>query len=217
MSGRKTAGLCLISLAVLSLLAAPAAASLLDTGTPFDDGNKVWRGTSVFPATPDPVLGGSVDWVVYAPGQFPFAPSTGYTPAPNEYTYVYQLHSTGSAPITNYSVGIDNYADNLGKFVDSGHGVTGYQPNEPMTLSLPPDGAASWDFNGVGQNESSCGLVYSSPHTPLEYNAIVINHGEYRIFAVPSPSANPIPEPATTWALLSGLGMVSAWWWIRRR
>jgi hypothetical protein len=214
MSRRKTAGLCLISLALLSLLTAPAAASLLDTGTPLNYASTTWRGTSVFPSVADPILGGSVDWVVYGPGQFPFS---GYTPTAGEYTYVYQLHSTGSAPITNYSIPIDNYADNIGAFVDTGHGVTGNQPLDPMTLNLPPAGDASWDFNAVGQNQSSCGLVFSSPHLPMEDSGVVINHGEYRTFLAPSPSANPIPEPATIWALLSGLGVVAVWWWGRRR
>lgn len=214
MSGRITAGLCLISLALLSLWATPATASLLSTGVPFDDGVTVWRGTTYSYPTPDPVLGCYVDWAVYAPGHFPFS---GYTPTANEYTYVYQFHSTGSAPISNFSVPIDNYADNIGKFVDIGNGVTGYEPLDPMTLYLPPDGAASWDFNGVGQSQSSCGLVFSSPHMPLEASGVIINHGENRTVApVPSPSANPVPEPAMMWALLSGLGIVAARWLMRR-
>jgi hypothetical protein len=215
MSGRITAGLCLVSLALLGLWAVPATASLLDTGTAFNDGVTTWRGTSVFPATPDPILSGSIDWVVYAPGQFPFS---GYAPTANEYTYVYQLHSTGSAPITNFSVPLENYADNIGTFIDTGHGMTGIDTvTDGANLFLPPGGFASWDFNGVGQDQSSCGLVFSSPRMPFELVGVVINHGENRSFTIPSPSAHPVPEPAMIWGLLSGLAMLAATWLRRRR
>jgi hypothetical protein len=199
---------------IVGLWALPAPADLLTTGTPYYDGVTTWKGTSNFPAIPDPVLGGYVDWVVYAPGQFPF---TGYTPTAGEFTYVYQMHSTGTAAVSNYSVGLDNPADNIGDFVDLGHSVTGDPALIPMNIYGPfPGGSASWDFNGINQGGHSCGLVFSSPYKPLENFAVIINHGQYQVAqSVPSPS-NTTPEPATIWLLGGGLGLILANW-LRRR
>jgi hypothetical protein len=215
MFGRKKIVVGLVLFAVVGLCALPAPADLLTTGTPYFDGVTTWRGTSNFPATPDPILGGYVEWDVYGPGQFPFA---GYTPTSGEYTYVYQLFNTGSAAITNYSVALDNAADNIGAFVDGGNGVTGDQPIPlGMNIYAPPNGGASWDFTGIAQLGHSCGLVFSSPYAPLSKIGIIINHGEYRIGDnIPSPSSA-TPEPATLGLLGSALGLMATGWWLRRR
>jgi hypothetical protein len=197
--------------AIVSLVAASASAGLLNTGTPYFDGAETWSGTT---SVVDPVVGGSIDWTVYGPGQFPFS---GFAPTPGDFTYVYQFHNTGAAAISLYSVAIENSIDDIGTFVDTGNGVTGDQPYDAIT-DAPPGGDAYWEFNGIVQGDSSCGLIYSSPYAPLDYYSIFINHGEYRIAEpVPSPSANVIPEPATLWLLASGMVAMMAACWFRRR
>ena len=96
---REKALRCLVLVAIVGLWALPASASLLDTGTPYQEGTKIWCGTTVFPEDYDPVLGGYVEWAVYESGHFP-GTFSGYTPTPGQFAYVYQVFSTGSAPIT---------------------------------------------------------------------------------------------------------------------
>jgi hypothetical protein len=211
---KKTAALVLF--AMVGLWALPAPADMLTTGTPYYDGTTTWRGTSYFSFAPDPVLDGYVRWDVFGPGQFPFPPSAGYTPTLNEFTYVYQVFNTAASAITNYSVALDNAADNIGAFSDAGNGVTGDSPNG-MVIIAPPGGGASWDFSGILQNGHSCGLVFSSPYAPLYKIGIIINHGEYRLGDnIPSPSST-VPEPATLSLVLGALGLMTAGWWLRRR
>ena len=102
MIGLKKATLCVALFAAIGLWALPAVAGLLDTGTPYSGGGReTWKGTTIFPDSVDPYLDGTVDWAVFAPGNFPFS---GYTPTPGEFTYAYQIHCTGSAAISNFSV-----------------------------------------------------------------------------------------------------------------
>jgi hypothetical protein len=62
------------------------------------------------------VLGGYVEWVVYAAGSFPSTYS-GYTPTAGELVYAYQMFNTGDAPISQYMVYLNNdAADNHGSF-----------------------------------------------------------------------------------------------------
>jgi hypothetical protein len=223
MVGNRTAALCAVLFLIFGLLALPAAAATwYDVGTAYNDGTTLWKGTTYIPVPPDPLLSGYAEWAVYAPGEFPFS---GYTPTPNEFTYVYQIHGTGSTAISNFSVAIDNAADNIGAFVDSGNGLTGdRQPLTPMNLYPPPGGSASWDFTlsdadpGILAGQSSWALVFSSPHTPWAEYAVIINHGTFRQGdPIPSPSPNVIPEPATLWLVVSGVGLMLAGWRLRRR
>ncbi len=212
MIGSKKAISVLGLIAIVSLAAAPAFAGMLDTGTPYFDGTETWSGTT---SAGDSEVGGSIDWRVYAPGQFPFS---GYTPTPGEFAYVYQFHNDpGSAAISLYSVAVENSIDNAGWFVDGGNGVTGVQPDD-ANINAPPGGDVYWDFSYILSGDSSCGLVYSSPNAPLDFWSIFINHGEYRIAEpVPSPSANSIPEPGTLWLLASGMAVMMAARRFRRR
>jgi len=201
MIGFKKATLCVILFAIVGLWALPAPAGLLDTGPPYTSDGTTWRGTTVFPDTYDPVLSGSVVWAVYGPGDFPFS---GYTPTAGQLTYVYEVNCTGSASISDFSVALQNGVNNIGWFTS----VDGDEPWD-AEASNPPSGSATWYFDGIATGESSCGLVFCSPNTPTDYYSGVIDHGQYRIAEpVPSPSAIPIPEPATIWLLACGLGLV---------
>jgi hypothetical protein len=210
MTGLRKTTTILWAFAMVSLVAGSALAGLLDTGTPYYDGTKSWKGTTPFDSGDD--LIGTVDWAVFGPGQFPFS---GYEPTSGSFTYVYQLHNTGTAAITAFTVALENYAGNIGSFSDLVHGVTGVATTEEM-LSL--DGGAVWSFSGISTSDSSCGLVFSSSYTPMDYIGVTVNHGQFAFTdPVPAPSASPIPEPGAIWLLASGLGLVLAARWFRRR
>jgi hypothetical protein len=203
MMGLNKAAVVLGLFAVVCCVAAPAFASLLDTGSPYSDEAGVWKGNTEFDSGGH--LRGSVDWVVYGPGQFPFS---GYEPtSADSFTYVFQVHNTGPAPITYFTVGLLNYADGTGSFSDSAHGVSGVA-NTATSLSVE-DGYVDWTFaGGIAQGSSSCGLVFSSPTTPMDFLGVTIDHGEYAFTEpLPSPSGNSIPEPGTFVLLASGLGL----------
>ena len=186
--------------------ALPGTADLIETGTPYDDGvNSAWVGTTPFVAPENPNLAGSVDWAVFGPGDFPFS---GYSPPSNEYSYVYQVFSTGSDFITSYSVPVINPAGNAGSFSDSGNGITGVAPSLIEITGIP--GSVYWQFSpGIVQLGNSEGLVFSSPKRPRALYSLVVNGGTFATAVpVPSPSAEPIPEPCTFILLVMGLGVL---------
>jgi hypothetical protein len=208
---------------VLGLWALPAAASWLNVGTPYYDGTTLWEGTTYIPLTPTTPLSGYAEWAVYAPGKFPFS---GYVPTSGEFAYVYQFFGTGSAAVSSFSVPIDNPGDNIGTFVDSGDGLTGNcQPISPMNLYGPPDGSASWGFAGgsdpgILTGQSSWALVFSSPYAPVGENATIVDDGTFQQggpVASPGTHLGPVPEPAALWLLGSGMSLMLARWWWRRR
>ena len=192
----RTVPLGVFTVCLVFSLIGPASAGLLDTGSPltsgttaFDNGNN---------------LSGTVDWAVFGPGDFPFA---GYTPTAGELTYAYQVHSTGSDTISSYQVPVGNPADSIGSFSDPSNGVTG---SAVSFDSLAVPGYATWQFSsGILTGASSEGLVYSSPNTPEEIFSILVDGGTYAIAVpVPTPSAEPIPEPGAILLLISGLAVV---------
>jgi len=219
MSGKKTVMLCLASFALIGLWSAPALATWIDTVTPYDDGTTVWKGETTFSVVlPSPALplSGHIDWAVFAPWQpLPFS---DYTRTPGQFTYVYQVYNdVTAAALSYYGVILENQAGNIDWSTDAMFGVPAVEPYS-ASITPPPDGAAEWDFSNLAAGSVSSGLVFSSPQTPMDFYSIVINSGEYAIAEpVPSPSPNSIPEPATIWLLVSGLGTVlGAYWWRRR-
>ncbi len=204
----KKAAVCLTLFAAVGLLSAPAFADLLSAGPAYNDGVDEWKGTTNFQSPDDPDLKGSVKWIVFAPGEYPFS-GNDYTPTPGEFTYAYQIFCTGSAALSNYSVFLENTADNLGWFSDPGNGVTGVVPKSTSGLVTP--GSAWWDFTAISQGDNSEGLAYSSPNKPEDFSSIVINHGNFSVAEpVPSPSSHPIPEPSTLLSLIAALSVFAA-------
>src|SRR5262245_26152745 len=114
----------LLSLAcALALCAAPALAGpLAPAAGVYFDGLATWHGSSHYQGYFDPPfntspsgLTGDIDWAVWAPNTFP-AGFLGYTPTADEFVYAYQLHETGSAPLSQNIVFTINTADNIGFF-----------------------------------------------------------------------------------------------------
>jgi hypothetical protein len=189
--------------AVIGLLAAPVYAGLIDVGTAYNDGARTWKSTipTYFQSAANPDLSGYVEWIVYGPGAFPF---TGFTPAADELTYVYQVFSTGSDHVSSYTVPLYNAVDTgigIGAFSDPANGVTGVAPSAMQLLALD---SAHWQFAGINQGDNSEALVFCSPNKPDDYYSILVDGGATAVAGppLPSPSSTPIPEPAVLASLL---------------
>ena len=191
----------------MALMAVPASAGQL-----FANGAAIpgFTGTTPFfdSTGPGDTLSGTVDYAVFAPGNFTYA---GYTPTPGQLVYAYQviMDPLDTHSLSNLTVLLNGDANNISAF-------------ELETGDIPPSGfnfssflpsatagdAASWDFEvpGLGPNKMSYGLVFSSPNVPEYLFGSVVNGGLGALVApLPTPSPVPIPEPST--AILLGLGM----------
>jgi len=160
-------------------------------------GHGPWYGTVPYSNSS---LNGTVDYVVFGPGEFAlaFPPSTtSYHPPADELVYAYQIHSTGAAPTSALDVVIyaDRSHDSIGSFpLDSG-GLP------PTGNSFVPSGAfdfATWNFAGI-TGSSSEGLAFASRNAPESLVGSLINHGLGATISLPSPSTSPfpVPEPST--------------------
>lgn len=209
MAGINKAALCLVLLVAIGILASPVFAGLLNTGTPYNDGTKEWKGSTSF-ADPSHNLYGYVEWAVFK--TFPFS---GYTLPDNELAYVYQIFNTGTAPISSFSVKLANEAGNENTFSDSANGVTGNAPLATSGLIAP--GSAWWDFAGIPLGGNSQGLVFSSRNKPLEFTGTVVDHGGIATLTdIPSPSSNAIPEPTVLVSLITALCFMATTFGVRR-
>ena len=197
-----TAALCI--LVAGSALAGPAVSLAADPHAYVDPDLMVWSGTA-------PMVNGdlsaSVDWCVYAPGQYP---GTDYTPASNEFVYAYQVFSNGTDGVSDLSVLMleSNKAHNIGH--DATIGLPGTTLENIAAFSagpLPWNNVASWDwYVGIGTGESSLALVYSTINAPLMLQGRVQDGGRFALGDMASPS-NLMPEPATLALLAGGLAM----------
>jgi len=166
-----------------------------------------WRGSTPFSSG---TLTGYVDWAVFAPGVAPTGGFDGYAPTSGEGTYVFQVFTTGAAPLSNFKVGIIPGApvDNIGSF--STVSINGDAPTSLSFSGSPQFDTASWNFAGITTGNSSRGLVFSSIKLPVAYFGSVIDTGQ-SAFVIPLPTPNgtaggpEFPEPSTF--VLSGLGL----------
>jgi hypothetical protein len=150
-------------------------------------------------------LKGHVDWAVFNPGTFPY--TGGYTPTAGEMVYAYQIFVTGTAPVSSFELLLTDAADNIGSFSDLG----GQAPQSAVLTSMV---SAKWTFAGIPQTDMSYGLVFSSPKTPYDLFATVVDTGQTAwVIPLPSPSSNPVPEPATLGLVAMGCVMLG----LRRR
>ncbi len=205
-------------LVTLVATAAPASASYTGfAGTAYEG----WEDQTTFSSDVTVVNGvpyqlkGDVNWVVYAPGDFPDVyKGLGYTPTDGEFTYVYQVVSQGNDAIHKISVDVENSADNIGAF---GSGVA------PGKAVLSPPDTTYWAFpdpNSIGQLQSSQMLAFSSTQSPDEFYGQVFDGGNIAdLDVLPGPGTITIgvPEPSTLCLALVGLAMWAAAWVARRR
>ena len=180
----------------LGVLVASAAAGPLATHPDaFDDGSKVWAGSTLFDSATG--VSGRVDWAVFAPGLFPYAGS-GYTPTPGEYVYAYQFHNDGTDALTSLSVALLHPADNVGTF-------TALPGDASTGAVLLPASKAEWGFSGLAPGDSTVGLAFSAPTKPQDLFGIVLGGGTFALAQpLPSPSSTDVPEPVTLGLLAAG-------------
>jgi hypothetical protein len=202
---KKTA-VCLIL--VLGLMAVPAWAGLLGTGSSYNDGlgplGGAWGGTKHFDvAGTGGRLTGDLDWAVFTGANFSSL-FTGYTPTLGELVYTYQIHNTGTLNISKGSLKLIGGApaDSADDF--TGNGVSGQAPGSTQILSTD----VIWNFqapNNIDWNpaESSNGLVFSSIRRPRNDVYVVVDGGaSTNITGVAGPGTNSIPEPSVLTLLL---------------
>ena len=178
------------------------------------DGTSIWHSSTTFGSGSDP-LQGYVDYAVYAAGVAPagFTPIGPYTgPTASEYLYTYQVHVTGTAPLSELTVFFDNPADNIGTFTATG--VTGGGATSQTLFSAL---YADWTFGAVASGSQTVGLAFSSPFYPTNGLGTVVDHGTSQlVIPLPVPSDRLIPEPSSLVLTSCGLGLLGLHW-LRRR
>jgi hypothetical protein len=208
-------------LGALALCASTALAGPLATDpAAYIDGNSFqWHGSTHFQ---DVNLEGDVDWAVYAPGTFP-GTFSGYSAPADKFIYTYQVHETGSAPLSSLSVSLDTDADTIGTFFRNPD-LTGVAPNDVYFVYFPlptTPQSANWDFNSptILQGQSSMGLVFASPWGPKNSDGLTLDDGEIALVVpLPSPEAGNIPEPGTLSLAALGASILGLQIWrVRRR
>lgn len=196
---------------VLVVLTGSAFAAF-DPSYAYNDGSKVWYGTTAI-SDEWGILSASVEWIVYPAGVFDTLGYNGYTPTLGEFVYAYQMTNVGLAPITVLAVEMldSNEADNIGEF--NLGGVAG-APVPGWGGTAPNLETAEWYWTDVPGNlavgQSSQGLAYCSINAPIEYDFLVHDGGSSaeNIVANGDPGvASPgdvIPEPGTLALLALG-------------
>jgi hypothetical protein len=164
-----------------------------------------WCGSANVSAGPNGAgkyLNATIDYCVYAPGQFSY-PDQGYTPTSGEFVYAYQVFIDDDVEVFKFLVGMleSNEANNIGTWSMTG----GLDPNAMGFGGTPPNlDSAWWSWDPAMQpTEKSVGLAFSSINAPLWWIGTVHNSGLQASAMVPSPS-DVIPEPATLCFLLAG-------------
>jgi PEP-CTERM motif len=168
-------------------------------------------------------LTGTVDYAVWAPGTFPGA-FAGFSAS--DYVYAYQVHETGTALLSSFSVALSAPADrlNIGNFTgNNGFGLVSGDASDPNSTFIVPLDSADWFFDGVVQGGTTDGLAFSSPNAPFSYygyyGATVMDDSNAVAFVIPLPTPifDEIPEPGTFMLAALGFISVAAWGWRRRR
>jgi len=201
--------------ALVAFSALPALAGQLNLNANAIPG---FTGTTPFAnASPPDFLLGTVDYAVFAPGDFTTAfPASGYTPTAGQLVYAYQIIPTDGLNtefISFMSVNLNGDANNISAFELE----PGNTPPDASTFTFGPTGMAGenaeWYFFGGGIPISgrSYGLVYSSPNVPQMLDGNVVDGGlTANVIPLPVPSPVAIPEPGTiTMLWLGGLGILA--------
>ncbi|MCC6682086.1 MAG: hypothetical protein IT445_14385 [Phycisphaeraceae bacterium] len=146
-------------------------------------------------------LQGTLDYAVFTAAEFATAfPGATYAPT-DAVIYAYQLVNLGTVAISTEIVGVSNPASGIDYFQNA----LGEQ--SPGSASFV--GAnARWLFpdpDELDPGETSYILVFSSPNTPMLGASLTIDGGTSALLSgVPTPSGNPLPEPASVALLACG-------------
>jgi len=170
-----------------------------------------WTGSTTYTngLAPYNDLIGTIDYAVMTAGDYATAfPGSSYV-AGDSMVYLYQVNNEGNFALSAEIVGITNPANSIGQFEN----VSGDVASSLFGFDII--GNAIWNFTAplVGGGESTYVLTFSSPNTPMLGTSLSVNGGTFGVSLVPTPSANPIPEP--TGLILAATGALFAS--IRRR
>lgn len=189
-------------IALVLVFAPVASAGILDGHA---DAYSGWTGSVPFVSG---TLTGDIDYAVFTAADFNanFG-GAGYAPG-DDLVYAYQVFNTGIVFLSAEIVGIANPANTIGTFNDLN--VAGDKDASDLGFDL--SGNAFWQFdapNEIETGESSWGLAFSSPNTPMSGIGVVLNGGQNALqLDIPTPGADPIPEPGSL--LLLAVGALAA-------
>lgn len=201
----------LLAVAGLALLARTALAGPLSTDPAAMAG---WKGSQLFVGSNGTTsLMASVDFAVYAPGEFSQSDALGDPLDPSggtQYVYAYEIFNNvgGNTFSRNLSIAILDYPNLVQNLThDPGTPEGGIAPN--LIQFVPEDAPftnVKWTFNSpvitVGQHSDI--LLFTSPFAP-QFLTAGMQGGSATIATAPLPS--PTPEPSTI--LLGGTGLVA--------
>ncbi len=187
---------------IVIVISSPTQAALL-SGDP--NALPAWQGTQSFFNTDGFfTLDVTVDYAVYAPGQYGGTDPSGGT----QFVYAYQVSNNAnpvSVGVSQFSVGLIPGSGAANQGEDASVGAPGLPGGiSPDAQSLGATGAR-WFFiaDTVDFADHSTVLLFTSPNAPQLVSATVADGGLSDVSMMPSPGIE-VPEPATL-ALL-GLG-----------
>ncbi len=217
--------LVLAALALAALWPIPSRADLVSA----DKLNAIqgWYGTDPiqFAESNGNNVDGSIDYAVYAPGQFDLSfpgedPSHG-----TQYVYRYQLYDSSSPTSTDsirkLSVGLVGVTDAANcQYVNTGplYAGDGVAPTFQVGLIGAPPTSAVWAFKSsalLDPGQHSEMLIFTSPYGPTWAPATVLAPSSSNWWQGELPS--PVPEPATLVGLLTAGLMFVAYRSLRRK
>lgn len=205
---------CRVVSIVVIILAAATCTTALGSLIVADTVNAIpgWYGTEIvqFEESGE-FVDGSIDYAVYAPGQFNLSfpgqdPSSGA-----HYVYRYQLHNnavTSTDFMKKLSVGLVGITNAANcKVIEPGplYPVTGtIAPTQQVKLIGTPPTSAVWSFKStdppVNPGYSSKMLIFTSPNSPTRLAASLYSQATDTWWEGSLPS--PIPEPVSLVSLL---------------
>ncbi|HEY4308650.1 MAG TPA: PEP-CTERM sorting domain-containing protein [Pirellulales bacterium] len=150
-------------------------------------------------------LNASIDYAVFAPGQFNAYFGPGADPSNGtQYVYAYELTNTGATANVSRSANLltvdllpASLAQNIG-YLPVANGNYGTLPSGSSFADSPPS-SSRWSFSApvIGLGGVSQIVLFTSPEPPTRGTAAVVGGGLQATTTVPNYVPTPIPEPST--------------------